>query len=718
MSVFRSIIEALFGYSSNRKQTKVARKAESARRIKERDIWIPQNENIIVAGRNIGGMIYSGYREAKKWEGQGDPVIDKTLPVARVGTRAGDRDLQPPLSYSTIDPKQRAAYLNWLSSSRSQKQDSAGYILLYFYGLEHRFFQDSPSDKEKRILTTEVERLLEVYGDDFLQVRRYLSIFLSFVSALMNPTLSIPPRFVVKSNQIPLDICVAIGQRLKDGQSLNSDWSLSWYSAHPETKFRTPATRANREFRELFKQIFEKKFPEGLKLRPPQIYLSPIYKAASGAFSVDLEDHFKRIPDITRLSAPINNIRDIVDEATESLDSYSRFLGRNPHGRDTIEAHALLPESLWSIFPNPAMENLRNWAEGQIESDGLVPVEELLERINGALPEKIYKRHLVKIVDALARVSVGMAPDPKFALRSPKLGDPVVLFRLPHATPSTGDVSEQYREALLYITVGGFIACADDSMEEMERAGLQEYINSRPISDTERIRLLANLRWIFCVPPDFSTLYIRLKELSEDTRYEIGKIALRTAALDGLIQPAEIKAIKRLYKAIDLPQDNIYSDLHSLSVPGEPKTILLPTEKEEQGYTIPPPENQPLSLDMKRVTDTLRETEEVSELIGSIFSDDEEEDIFDEKSSHTGNEGDIFEGLKVGYTDFLEHLLKQVRWNKSEYTHLATRFELMPEGAIEIINEWSYERFDESLIEEYEDEEYEINQEIVDKIFQ
>ena len=128
-SIFRSIIEVLLGASSNRKKPKVARKVESARRIKKRDIWIPQNENIIVAGRNIGGMIYSGYREDKKWEGQGDPVIDKTLSVARVGTGAGDRDLQPPLSYSTIDPKQRAAYLNWLRSGRSQKQNSAGYIL-------------------------------------------------------------------------------------------------------------------------------------------------------------------------------------------------------------------------------------------------------------------------------------------------------------------------------------------------------------------------------------------------------------------------------------------------------------------------------------------------------------------------------------------------------------------------------------------------------------
>ena len=699
--------------SSNR--NKVTRKAGSDRRIGAKDIWIHQGESVTVAGRNIGGMVYLGYREDQKRGSHGDPVIDVTLRVARIGLGIGNQDIAHYPSYCKINPKKRADYLDWLSSGRSDKQDSAENVFLYFYGLERRFFLDAPSGEEQHSLTTEVERLLGVYGDDFPQVRNCMSKFLSVASAMMKPSRSTQPRFEMKSHEIPLDLCVAIGERLKDGQPLNSDWALSWYSAHPETRFRIPAIRAPREFQELFGQIFEKKFPRGLKLNPPKRLLSPTYEAAARSFSVDLKDHFKGIPDITRLSAPINRIKKVVDEATESLDSYSRFLGRNPNGKDTIEAHALLPESLRSIFPNPAMENLRSWAEGQIESGGLVPIEQLLEKTEGTLPEKIYKRHLIKIVDTLARVSVGMAPDPRFALRKPKMGDPVVLFRLPQDVSDTGDISKQYREALLCITVGGFVACADDSIAEKEMTGLQDYINSRSITDIERIRLHADLRWIFRVPPDFSTLHGQLKKLPENARHDIGKIALSTAALDGSIQPAEIAAIERLYKAMNLPVDSIYSDLHTLSAPGEPKTVLLPDGK-EHGYTIPvqKKENQTLVLDPKRITDTMLETEEVSELIGSFFDDEMEKDALDEDPPDTGNSGDIFPGLKGEYTYFLQQLLKQNRWNKSEYANLARGCQLMPEGATEIINEWSYDQFEDSLIEEYED--YELNQEIVDKL--
>lgn len=681
------------------------------------DLWIPQDKVVTVAGRKIGGMVYLGSRKDRAWEtyGIGDSVIDPNLPVARTGSDAGGSGMSYYPRYANIDPKERAAYLDWLASGRSAKRYGAGYVFLYFYGLERRFFLDSPSKEEQYALITEVERLLRVYGGNSYSVRNYMSEFLSVASVVTISDRTIQPRLEVTSYEIPLDICFAIGQMLKDGQPLSSDWSLSWYTLYPETRFRTPAIRAASEFKELFRQIFEKKYPQGLKVPPPKRLLSPSYGAASGSFSVDLRDRLGEIPDIRRISAPLNKIKKIVDEATQALDSYSRFLGRNPNGKDTIAAHVLLPASLWPIFPNPAMERLRRWAEGKIESGGLVQVDRLLEKIDGDLPEKIYKRHRIKISDTLARIAIGMAPDSRFALWGPKLGNSVVLFRLlEEDIPDLGTVSEEYRRALLCITIGGFIAHADDSIAEKEKADLEAFVNSRPLTDPERNRLLANLRWIFYVPPDLRRLQGRLKEASEDVRHDIGKIALSIAASDGSIQPAEITAIERLYKAMDLPPDSMYSDLHALSVPGEPKTILLPSEK-EQGYAIPTQkeESHLVTLDPKQITNLMRETEEVSNLLGGIF-EEEEKDDFKEITKDPENTEDIFEGLDISHMNFLQQLLKQDRWEKSEYAKLAGEFQLMPEGALEIINDWSYERFEGILI----DEDYELDSDILAELRQ
>ena len=119
------------------------------------------------------------------------------------------------------------------------------------------------------------------------------------------------------------------------------------------------------------------------------------------------------------------------------------------------------------------MEDLRRWAEGVIERGGLSPVEHVIDRLEGVRPEKMGKRQLTGAADALARLSIGMAPDPRFALRSPKLGEPVVLFRLPVGITALEKVSEKYRSILVAIAMGSFIAHADGTIAADERQAIE-----------------------------------------------------------------------------------------------------------------------------------------------------------------------------------------------------------------------------------------------------
>ena len=134
---------------------------------------------------------------------------------------------------------------------------------------------------------------------------------------------------------------------------------MSWYSAHPDYTFRTAATRAHSEFQALFRILFAERYPSGMKLRVPKRTLQAQYRAASSEFDVALEGYIGAVPDISRFTQPLNAAKSLVEEATDALDKYSRFLGRNPEGRGTIEAHALLPESLWHLFPSEEIDSLR-----------------------------------------------------------------------------------------------------------------------------------------------------------------------------------------------------------------------------------------------------------------------------------------------------------------------------------------------------------------------
>lgn len=683
-------------------------RAEEARtRVRGVARWVAPDDTVTVAGRQIGGMIYLGSTR-DDWQPCGDPLIDPGLPVARVGSDVAGESLPYWPSYGDIEPCARATYLDWLASGRSDERYSVGYVFLYFYGIEQRFFVDSPAEEEQRVLIAETERLLSIYGTNH-SVRRYLTAFLAVARIVTEPIRAIEPRFERSGCGTPLDMRVAIGRMVKARQPLSADWLLGWYATDLQTQLRTPARRAFPEFRALFAQIFDERFPRGMKMRTPKRLLRATYDAASGAFSADLEPLLGEIPDITHTSASLRIAWEIADEAADALDKYSRFLGRNPEGRGTVEAHALLPQSLWELLPSTEMEDLRHWAEEIIDSGGFVPVERVVERLEGALPEVVYKRQLTGVADALARLSIGMAPDPRFALRGPKIGEPVILFRLPEGTTALEEVSDEYRKALVVVAMGGFVAHSDSRIAAKERAALEARIAAASVPHGERLRLLANVEWILAVPPDMALLRRRLKGVSEDVLCELGRVALAMATVDGVIDPAEIRAIEGLYKAMGLKPEGVYSDLHALSVEDEPTTIR-PLGEEERGFTIPPPpeRNKRVVLDAGRLTALMADTARVSELLGDIFQEDQPDEEPDEDP---GGPGDAFAGLDSRHAAFLRELLTRSNWDEAEYATLAARFQLMRGGALETLNEWSVGRFGGVLIDEYEG--YELNPEIM-----
>ena len=92
--------------------------------------------------------------------------IDPTKPVA---ARADDFDAEgmdywP--NYSSIHPRSRATYLAWLAGGRSDPEVNVGYVFLYFYGLERRFFADDVERREQEGIIVEVERLRRTYGSN------------------------------------------------------------------------------------------------------------------------------------------------------------------------------------------------------------------------------------------------------------------------------------------------------------------------------------------------------------------------------------------------------------------------------------------------------------------------------------------------------------------------------------------------------------------------
>lgn len=671
--------------------------------------WYKADEVTTVAGRKIGGNVYIGSIADKEyWKAEYSGIIDPDLPVATTGADKPGQSVNHWPNYCEISSQARAAYLDWLASSRNDRRIGIGYVFMYFYGLERRFFLDHPDDEEKEQLINEVYRLISMYGGNY-SVQQYLGAFLDVAQILTDPDNTNRFRFEQHAYELPFGLRYAMGKMIKERTRLNAYWVFQWYVSHPETRLDDIAKREFREFRALFTELFNERHPNGIQVKIPRKYLQLKYRSASTAFDIDLTELIGDIPDVSGMLRPLTIAREIAEKAVKALQRYSQFLTRYPDKRNSIESYTYLPRILWKILPRTELENLRLWANHIIKSGGFVPVAQVIERVEGFRPYGLTSEILIKVTDTLARLSIGMAPDPRFALRSPKIDEPVVLFQLSDGTTLVNKVSDLYLQTLITIAIGSFVANSEEKASDSERDWLQSEIQKADLSGVEKDRLYANLKWLLTVEPDLRLLSRKMSEVPKNTHQGLAHIALSVATVDGAIGPGKIKAVEKLYKAMKLPVENIYSDLHQLTARAEPVLVRSASEEVSDSMIPSPPDLEDgIFLNRRRIATIEAETLYTSSILREIFYDDSiESEFFDEPNE----DADELEGLDPKHGAFVRELLKRPHWIDSDFAQLVQQFQLMQDGAMETVNEWSYRHFDDALIEEYDG--FVINQDVV-----
>lgn len=664
--------------------------------------WVPAGQIVTVHGRQLKGMVYVGVAPIQSRHGYGEkvrPYIDPSLPVARFPAAKDGSGMPYWPSYSGIPPECRATYLDWLASGAKDATVNPGYMFLYFYGLERRFFVDSPDTEEKLAIMEEVRRLRDLFQENYSS-KTYLGTFLQLAEVAAKGADALQPIFDSPTWDVPFSVKVAIGARLQRGENLEADWVLSWYLCHPEKNLRTSARRCGEEFRALFKLRFAERYPGGLKVSKPRALLKVSYQAASREFegSVTPSLDGKPLPDISGTRKPIEVAQEIADSVMDDLEKFSRYLGRNPEGRGSIEAHALLPPELRHLFPSKELEEVRAWAVGVVDAGGLVPVTDVLERLEGERPAQLGKRQLTGAADALARIGIGLAPDPRHALRSPALDEPVVLFDIGMPVELLEDVSTAYKAAIMELALGTFVAHADGTFSDLERGSLKAKISwFTGLSDLEKKSLSANLQWFAAVPPDLALLRRRLKETSVDQQPAIRAALVAAAHADGIVSSEEVAGIEKIYRALGLDPNLVYSDLHAGEVSDGPVRVRV-GQTTAPGEAIPVEQKmKPQMLDAALIASIKKDTERVSTVLSGIFASDAvQEEV------GVGPVSSDLAGLDAKHTALVKELISRAHWREDEFGALTLRHGLMAAGALETVNEWAYGVYEDALLEEYD----------------
>ena len=503
------------------------------------------------------------------------------------------------------------------------------------------------------------------------------------------------PVMPERGYELPSDLRVDLGRVVADTATLSGEWLLAWLVSDQGVPSQTMAQRVAPEFRTLFLRRFARDFPNGVKVTVPKRLFNPRYRAASGSFEVSLLAESDAVPDVTALRAPLDKGNEIAARCAADLDALSRFLGKFPERRESLDAYLLLPADLRDIEPD-AVTAFRGWLAGVVaEPAALVPLAELLRRAGDVVPEKLTRPGFLTLAGKLAAFGFGLEPDPAFGARLPRLDDDMALFRLgdiPAATPS-----EAWQGAVLTVALAVIIAHADEQVAPEERALLHAHVDdAEGLSAGERLRLAAHLHWLLAHPPDLGGLRARAAGLPLEGRRQIGRLGIAVAAADGVIHPSEVKLLSRLYRALGLDPDTIYGELHALGTAA--------AEVPPPGPAATAPEaSAPIQLDLDRIRRIRADTARVSAVLSTVFAEDaapEPEPIAVVVLEPEEETVELFPGLDPGHRALLRELTVAERWPRGDYERLARSLDLMPGGAIEVINEWSFERFDEAVLED------------------
>ena len=681
---------------------------EKRRQAKSTVKWTPEGTAVQIGDfSSPDGMVYVGADgTGKEWRS----TIDPSDNVAKYNPDINGDTMHYWPCFANLDPRARLAFLSWLSNGRTS-EIGIGHVFIFFYGLERRLFHDE-SYEEASAIRSEVVRLLSLYGDNrsFAQYAQRLIDTLDGLSAIKSdqpavlPDIKAPPE----DYEFPLSVRVQIGRKLLETNVLDGSWVFLWHANDPDTRFRVPAQRAFSLYKALFMLRFREKYPQGMKIKLPKKKIQMQYHPASNDFSAQFSVD---LPDVVNLRKPWNDADAIAEACQEELAKYSRFIGKNPKLRTAPRALALLPSDLASLIKTPATEAIKSWLAEKIPQNmGFVSAQELIKitqmEIGNGNHISIPVMRQVSVT--LANYGFGVEPDPNISKATPKTEEDVVVFRLPDDRSASFD--HAYNFAVLFATLSVSVAQADGEIHPDEfRLISQKIMNNPNLTDYERVRLSARTIWMAKIPPSAAKLRKALTKLPDAQRALLADVAVKVALADGVVVPDEVRLLEKTFEVLGFDKKKAYSALHGTAAKTQnfnsaESPVSVRPEMRSVDFSIPNPEAQPFpskfTLDDDALSRIRAETETVSSVLSDVFEIDQPMEPPVEETDNGST--DISSGLDKRHSALLEALLGKNYWSVMDFDTLCASFELLSAGALETINEWSYEVYDEPILDDHE----------------
>jgi hypothetical protein len=376
------------------------------------------------------------------------------------------------------------------------------------------------------------------------------------------------------------------------------------------------------------------------------------------------------------------------DRGTESgTASPSPLLGRNTSEAAIPSRNEIISSRLESYFNERALASMKATELAAVLG------------VDAKTSKKTSASICAEVGALLDAIGIGFEPDPRYGPRSLSSDCDVILFKSEDGAPvDRGNPSYTY--ALTMIEVAALAAAADDKIanEEIEFI-ISELNGALDLEDAERVRLLAFAWATLHHLPWQQEVIDRVAKLSDRGRHSVVQSAISTVLADRRVMAAEVRFLENLHKLLGFEFARVRQALQRGMVVMDKPDVAVTTQSIGSTPVSPPTPVRMLAVDIGRLARIKRETTVVSDLLAGIFADDAPpphawvRDVGSEYVTHG------FVGLDEAHGRLVAAVLAADVVPRQQFEELARSLRLLPDGALETINEWGFDTFEAAVLE-------------------
>ena len=566
-----------------------------------------------------------------------------------------------------------------------------------------------------------------------------------------------PPPPGTDHPQAPMTLRIALARCAATGTPVPAEWARSWLGYHPRLPERAPQRRCPREFDRLFALRYTRRYGPGLVPAGTDVPIRISYQPASPGMAATVIQR-PDLPDVLTSTRSTAAIGALLREVTGALTPYSRWLAKHPDGQGSLAATAWLPDDLVDPASGP-LSHLLGWATAHLDGrpSAVFDATELGVFWSCADPARMTREESEGLSVVLAKIGLGVEPDVRFAGPGIVAG-PAVLFRLDgtagtalpdrlDGTAGTALPDRAMLTAAAAVDLAATLVCArehdgagvgdndgDDVIQKMIDEIIAEVgtVTGAPVAVPELMseswltRLSARLRWR---ATNTSNATVPLSAMAPSERVAAGRFLVTVAAHITGVTPAVVTALIEAYRLLGLDPDLVSSRLIRAmdgQGPGHRiargPVVVRQASDAEPGYALPwaagakaeaeapaeRPSSKTIHLDQAILARRRSETDDVSALLSTIFTTTE-----DEGGTTDGAEAaqppsaaatpapgaPLVTGLDQQHSCLLHELAARHSLGREEFEALAARHGVLPDGAIDLLNEVAFQAAGEPVVE-------------------